>query len=143
MRSAHLEQLLLGLIVDDRDDARTAGLDELDVGAGDVGGRGGVVDPAAGAVPRVRDDAAVVHGGVRRRRGAGCSPRFPAHPHPDDPGRCRCCLRRRWGEEGGGKEEEGQEQAGQRRESIGNTCHRVSPACVVECVRDGCEVAGG
>jgi hypothetical protein len=40
VRSAHLEQLLLGLIVDDRDDARTAGLDELDVGAGDVGGRG-------------------------------------------------------------------------------------------------------
>jgi hypothetical protein len=100
VQSTHLEEALLGLVVDERDDPRAGGLDELDVGGADVGGGGAVADPAARAVPRVRDDAddgAVVRGGVRRRR-AGPRPRLPAR-QPDDP-------RRRRGEDGGQEEEE-------------------------------------
>ena len=108
VRSTHLEEALLRLVVDERDDPRAGGLDELDVGGADVGGGGAVADPAARAVPRVRDDAddgAVVRGGVRRR-GARPRPRLPAR-QPDDP-------RRRRGEEGG-QEEEDEQAWGARR----------------------------
>jgi hypothetical protein len=106
VKHANLEEAVFGLVVDEWDDARAGGLDELDVGGADVGGRGGVADPAARTVPWVRDDAddgAVVHGGVRRRAGQG--PRSPARRQPDDLRH----PRRRRGQEGG-QEEEREEQ---------------------------------
>jgi hypothetical protein len=110
----HLEYALLGLVVDERDDARSGGLDELDVGGGDVGCRRAVADPSPSAVPRVRDDTdhgAAVHGGVRRR---GAHPGYlPGARQPDDPRRRRRRRRRRRGQEDRQEQRE-QVEAGRR-----------------------------
>lgn len=56
--------------MDERDDASTAGLDELDVGGGDVGDASAIVEPAAGPVAGMRQDPdhrPVIERGIRRR----------------------------------------------------------------------------
>jgi hypothetical protein len=114
VRSTHLEEALLRLVVDERDDPRAGGLDELDVGGADVGGGGAVADPAARAVPRVRDDAD--DGGRSYAAGSGgaAHARAPAFPlgsrmTPADDGARRAGRRRMMS------------RRGERDESIGKT----------------------
>lgn len=126
-RQQHLEYALLGLVVDERDDACAGSLDELDVGGGDVGGGRAVVDPAPRAVPRVRDDpdhGAVVQGGVRLHGARRC--RLPGARQPDDPRRRR----------GGGQEDRQEER---EQVEVGRRGHLecLASACVGLTVRAG------
>lgn len=64
----YLEKLLRRLGIDEGNDTGAGGLNEFDIGGGDVGGAGGVAEAAGGAVAGMADDSddwLVVEVGVR------------------------------------------------------------------------------